>query len=27
MVKWSLDGPVSELYPTTPPAKEDGDHC
>jgi hypothetical protein len=27
MVKWSLDGPVSELYPTTPPAKEDGGHC
>ena len=21
MVKWSLDGPLSELYPTTPPAK------
>ena len=27
MVKWSLDGPFSELYPTTPPAKEDGGHC
>jgi hypothetical protein len=26
-VKWSLDGPLSELYPTTPPAKEDGGHC
>ena len=27
MVKWSLDGPLSELYPTTLPAKEDGGHC
>ena len=27
MVKWSLDGLPSELYPTTPPAKEDGGHC
>jgi hypothetical protein len=26
MVKWSLDGPLSELYPTTPPIKEDGGH-
>jgi hypothetical protein len=22
MVKWSLDGPLFELYPTTPPAKK-----
>jgi hypothetical protein len=27
MVKWSLDGPLSELYPTTLPAEEDGGHC
>jgi hypothetical protein len=22
MVKWSLDGPLFELYPTTPPPKK-----
>jgi hypothetical protein len=27
MVKWSLDGPLSELYPTTLAAREDGGHC
>jgi hypothetical protein len=27
MVKWSLDGPLSELYSTIPPAKEAGGHC
>ena len=26
LVEWSLGGPLSELYPMTPPANQDGRH-
>ena len=26
LLKWSLDGPLSELYPMTQPANQDGRH-